>query len=496
MKESLYRFCILLMVLMISIPTWSQTEKSRLIVLADMGNEPDEMQQMMQLLMYSDVIDIEGLISVTSIHLKPGNDHPYRSITHPELFHQLIDGYEKVFHNLHRHTEGWMKPFDLRVIVSSGQQEYGMAGVGEGKSTDGSDWIIRQVTNEDPRPLYIAVNGGSNTLAQAIFDYRITHTTEEVDEFVKKLRVYENGAQDDAGAWINHEFPDINWIRSLHQTKDFGGPFAKRPGPHTWKPFDYSSKGQDDWAHEHIRTGHGALGELYPIRIFFHAGYDSPDFLGGGGIIPWMRLASPGLTDPSEPSWGGWSGRYTVDKKANMPARDHRVQATEKQYQPWAVHTEDIDHWVDPSSGREYNDIHTAVWRWRQAMYNDLQARMDWCVKAYDEANHHPVAVLNGDESNAIIKKTVSTGEKLSFDASGSRDPDQDNLHYCWWIYPEAGRNPYGKELEITNSDQAEIELTIPIDSGGKELHLILEVWDESNIVPLVDYRRVFITVK
>ena len=105
MKESFNRFCFLIIIVMVTVSGWSQTEKSRLIVLADMGNEPDEMQQMVHLLMYSNVIDIEGLISVTGVHLQPSNPHPYRSITHPELFHRLIDGYEKVFPNLHRHAD-------------------------------------------------------------------------------------------------------------------------------------------------------------------------------------------------------------------------------------------------------------------------------------------------------------------------------------------------------------------------------------------------------
>ena len=43
--------------------------------------------------------------------------------------------------------------------------------------------------------------------------------------------------------------------------------------------------------------------------------------------------------------------------------------------------------------------------------------------------------------------------------------------------------------------DQAKIDLEIPKAAKGKELHLILEVWDKSDIVPLVDYRRVVMMV-
>ena len=36
---------------------------------------------------------------------------------------------------------------------------------------------------------------------------------------------------------------------------------------------------------------------------------------------------------------------------------------------------------------------------------------------------------------------------------------------------------------------------TIPTDAKDKQLHLILEVWDDNEIVNLVDYRRVVIDV-
>ena len=35
----------------------------RLVILADMGNEPDEEQQMAHLLMYANKVDLEGLIA-------------------------------------------------------------------------------------------------------------------------------------------------------------------------------------------------------------------------------------------------------------------------------------------------------------------------------------------------------------------------------------------------------------------------------------------------
>ena len=76
--------------------------RERMIILADMGNEPDEEQQMVHMLMSSNRFDLEGLIAVTGKYL--------RKDPQPELFHQLIDGYALVVENLKLHADGWPSP--------------------------------------------------------------------------------------------------------------------------------------------------------------------------------------------------------------------------------------------------------------------------------------------------------------------------------------------------------------------------------------------------
>ena len=44
--------------------------RHRLIILADMGNEPDEMQQMAHMLVYANELDLEGLVAVTGKYLR------------------------------------------------------------------------------------------------------------------------------------------------------------------------------------------------------------------------------------------------------------------------------------------------------------------------------------------------------------------------------------------------------------------------------------------
>jgi hypothetical protein len=470
----------------------STPERARLIVLADMGNEPDEVQQMFHLLMCSNEVEIEGLIAVTGKYLRPDHKLAYRRRLYPELFTQLIDGYALVYPNLKLHAAGWPSPASLHGVVASGQTGYGIAATGEGKASAGSQLIIAAVTKPDPRPVHIVVNAGANTLAQALRDYRATHSAAELKAFLAKLRVFENGAQDNSGAWICHEFPDLLWVRSNYQTYCYGGPENKNLGPHTWQPYAYSPEGQDEWANEHVRTNHGPFGKLYPSR--FDIG--RIHFIEGGGTIPWMGLVSHGLTDSAEPSWGGWSGRFGAEKQTNVWSRHADIKVDEQANVPFALHTEASDRWTDPEDGQVYDGSSVPVWRWRRAMWNDFKARMDWCFKPYAEANHSPHAVLNGDRTDAILKLSAKAGEVVNFTAAGSSDPDGNTLRYAWWVYSEAGRQPYGGSVAIKHPTAPEISIAIPADASGREIHLILEVWDESAVVPLVDYRRVVISVR
>ena len=479
----------------------TQANSHRLIILADMGNEPDEEQQMMHMLMCSNEFELEGLIAVTGKYLQPAHPDPYRQKVHPELFHHLIDGYEKVYPNLLKHASSYPAPASLRSIVASGQPGYGIADTGEGKSSEGSELIVSALERDDPRPIYIVVNAGSNTLAQALIDYQRNHSPEETSVAVNKLRVYENGAQDNSGAWICHHYPDIHWIRSNYQTYCYGGPAWEgdkdgtgermKLGPHTWQPYEYSALGQHQWALEHIMTGHGAFGTYWPLRTF-HQGQIV--FVEGGGTIPWLCLVDRGLSDIDNPWWGGWSGRFTKEKTRNYGSKHESVRQDEKANEPFFTFGEASDSWINPDDGKQYDERFSPVWRWRQAFFNDFACRMDWCVHPYEEANHHPVAALGGDKGDNIIVKEADPGETFSLDASASTDPDGDDLEFSWWCYPEAGT--YEGKPGISEKTGSKTTVTIPDDASGSEIHIILEVKDQNPIASLWDYKRVVFRVR
>ena len=138
--------------------------KQRLIVLSDIEADPDDLQSFVRLLLYSNEIDIEAMIATTSIHMQ--------TQIHPESIRRLIGEYAKVEKNLLRHANGYPSAAMLHARVAAGQHGYGMAAVGEGKDTDGSTRIVRALREKDARALWVAVWGGANTLAQALYRIR------------------------------------------------------------------------------------------------------------------------------------------------------------------------------------------------------------------------------------------------------------------------------------------------------------------------------------
>ena len=71
----------------------------RLIVISDIGNEPDDQMSLVRLLLYSNEIDIEALIASTSTWQK--------NAVHPETMRALIRAYGVVRPNLLQHAAGW-----------------------------------------------------------------------------------------------------------------------------------------------------------------------------------------------------------------------------------------------------------------------------------------------------------------------------------------------------------------------------------------------------
>ncbi len=128
------------------------------------------------------------------------------------------------------------------------------------------------------------------------------------------------------------------------------------------------------------------------------------------------------------------------------------------------------------------------VWRWRADFQNDFAARINWCTNDYAHANHNPIVKLTHSEN-----LTVKSGEWFRLDATGSYDPDGDNLSYLWFCYPEAGT--YGKNHDVEGAENIRhVNVHAPKVSAPCTIHYILKVTDKGT-PRLTSYKRVVVTV-
>ncbi len=401
--------------------------RQRLVVLTDIANEPDDQMSMVRLLVYSNQLDVEGLVATTSTWMKKA--------VRPDVIRTVLDAYEQVQPRLLEHQPGFPTAAALRSVVTSGQPAYGMAAVGPGKASPGSELIVRAVDRADPRPLWITIWGGANTLAQALLDVRASRTSDEVERFVSKLRVYSISDQDDAGPWLRREFPGLHYIAMPSPpdgeqyyyatwTGISGDRFYRNCAGADFTTFS------DAWVDANIRAK-GPLGKLYLRPCCIHEG-DTPSFLG---------LLGNGLAGAMSPAFGGWGGRY-VWRQFYGETRPLWTQGGDSY--PGRDNSKDS---VVGSDGGTYTSDQATIWRWRTAFQHDFAARMDWTIKDVHEANHNPEVVVNGSAGQALLMLDARVGTPVTLDAAGTRDPDGNGLRYHWFYYPEAGEGIPGRPV-------------------------------------------------
>ncbi|KAK2768592.1 hypothetical protein FQN54_000448 [Arachnomyces sp. PD_36] len=454
-------------------------EKPRVFIFTDILNEPDDSQSLIRLLLHADELDIQGLVATTSYWLNTTN--------HPDELRSVLETYGDVVDNLQLHAPGkYPSAEDLLSKVASGPTVYGSGGIGIGAgggniSTGAALFIDAVDSSSRSRPLWAKAWGGVNTLGEALYHIQSTRSASELSEFISKVRVYTISDQDDVGTMIRRDFPQMQYICSIHGWNEYsmaawigisdisidvGGADSSLVSP--------------EWIKENVQLG--PLGKLYPDTVYNMEG-DTPSLLYS---IP------NGLSDPEHPEWGNWGGRY-------MPS-DHTLKS---------AHYGDARDEVIGEDGKTYTSNHASVWRWRQAFQYEIAARIQWQVKdRYEDASHPPVVQVNASCDLRPLEVDVKAGSVVFLDGSMSYDRNTNDslpLTFDWWQYEEPTASQLSRldaqKLEITRpSDDVRnqtAEVQIPLidsvcvsDSACQDYHLILEVTGSGGM-PMTRYKRV-----
>ncbi|KQV90391.1 hypothetical protein ASD15_23010 [Massilia sp. Root351] len=248
------------------------TARRRVIVSTDIGGTDfDDFQSLVHLLLYSDMLDLEGMIA------SPWGEGRNRK----QHLLSLISVYEQDYPKLRTWSPHYPAPERLRAISKQGGTD--LAGPhGWGQATEGSSWIIERARSSDPRPLWVLLWGGFEDLAQALHD---------APDIKGKLRVYMIGGPNkkwstNAYDYIARTHPDL-WI--IENNASYRGWFTGGQ--------QSGDLGNVSFVQQHVK-GKGALGDYFTT------------------IAPQIKMGdTPSLSyvlgaNPEQPGAGGWGGRF------------------------------------------------------------------------------------------------------------------------------------------------------------------------------------------
>jgi len=398
----------------------------RLIVCTDLTSdatgvrEPDDAQSLIRLLLYTEVIDLEGIL--------PGSNLGHGQVTRPELAHRLIDAYRQVRGNLVRHDPRYPHPDDLHALVHAGQAAAVpelpvMDSIGAGRDTPASRALIAAADRPDHRPLWVALWGGGADLAQALWRVGQDRDAAAAAAFRAKLRVHAIGDQDSTCAWMKRSFPDLLYIT---RTGGYRGMYRGGATHLTGRA----------WVTAQVH-GRGALGDAYPC-------YDGGDPFGAtlgpvvgikeGDTPSVLGLVPNGLHHPEALSWGGWGGRL-------------RQTAAQR----WTCAVD------EPEPGDPLPEA-SSVRRWRAAFQADFASRLRRCIEPPGAVPLVPALTIAGP-----LIRTVAPGEQVELHCSGAE-------HVTWQAYGAC--SDWRAKMQ---AQRARLRLTVPGEAVG-DLHL----WAES----------------
>lgn len=414
----------------------------RVVVETDAGGDPDDEQSLVRFLLYANEFDVVAIIANRPKARNGENKNSER--TGLGIVRRMVHAYGECYPRLREHDPRYPTPEALLARTVSGYND----------SEEGVQLLMQAVDADDERPVWFMNWGtddesGVSCLKRALDRVLKERGQEGYAKFKGKIRLSSADKFGDHTTRLDPPFPI--WVDT------FRPELERRRWYHRFSAITAKAGGFD--LEQHVRTGHGPLGALYPTNTT-HVQKE-------GDTMTFLYLTPVGLGDPEQPTWGSWAGRYGRNEAFG-----------DRPY----YHANQRDTW----NGATHREQTLA--RWAADLQNDFRARLDWCVKPRDQANHPPQVKLAGD-----IARKGKVGETITLDVSASTDPDGDALTTNWFLYSEP--SDYTGPAELAAAATGRATFILPDAARGKTLHFVATIRD-SGTPPLARYARVRVTVE
>ena len=475
-----------------------KSQQTRILITTDL--EVDDMNGLILSLMFADQYDIAGIVWTAGMYHFNGDGglHTLGQITpnyrcnaqhcehrvktaadlteyrpvDPTWLPRILDCYEADYELMSRNNPNYPTPEYLRSITKVGNIEF------EGDyrfETEGSNFIMNLILDDDPRPLIIQHWGGINTTVRALYSiYQRYYGTPEWEAVLKKVtdKVRIGGSGEDncrADSGIDKMFPGLqNGGYGLGGFFSYGTFFSASNSPRRTaeelQPYMHAP-----WNLEAYKQNHGKLPEQIWLMGEGRAVYGEP-LIYNYGLITYM-------------DWGlsaklGWGPESLKD----YPRAEYDKYS-------WAFCQFGCASFINiglrSDVNNRGNNHYTIV------MWEELAARADWAISEPADCNHAPM--VDGGQ----LDFSAAPGETVSLSASAV-DPDGDRLTASWYVPAASCTYKQGKAegLGVSVSKTWNASFTVPKDAqSGDRLVVNLEVRDDAER-PMTRFAQYVITVE
>lgn len=148
--------------------------KPRLVVMTDIGGDPDDEQSIVRFLLYACDFEVEGLCT--------GFGYGHYEVTHLELLHKAVDAYGQVLPSLLKHRADFPSHDQLQKLIKDGSNGDPHS-VGPGRDSEAS---------------FSRLPVGTYAVFAHVFE---DNDSERLNFFVERRPVVRNHQSGDAGHW-------------------------------------------------------------------------------------------------------------------------------------------------------------------------------------------------------------------------------------------------------------------------------------------------------